>query len=83
MNATVSLHNLGHSLWLDNLSRDLLNDGMGSPSRFNSASRNVGCGKKNARLCRQSATGGCRRRSRGEKLKECRPLRQGGCCASH
>lgn len=27
MNATVSLHNLGQSLWLDNLSRDLLNDG--------------------------------------------------------
>src|ERR1700743_2554253 len=27
MDATVSLHNLGQSLWLDNLSRDLLNDG--------------------------------------------------------
>jgi transaldolase len=28
MNTTVTLHNLGQSLWLDNITRDLLNSGM-------------------------------------------------------
>ena len=27
MNATAKLHALGQSLWLDNITRDLLNDG--------------------------------------------------------
>ena len=27
MNATQQLHNLGQSLWLDNITRDLLNSG--------------------------------------------------------
>jgi len=27
MNATKKLHDVGQSLWLDNITRDLLNDG--------------------------------------------------------
>jgi transaldolase len=35
MNATQELHNLGQSLWLDNITRDLLDNGtIGSRSDF-------------------------------------------------